>query len=411
MFDIEASVRTLSLKKSDPAKPVLDALPSLIVNGTYITVHNRHFDCVPKDCIMAVSHVWHRPVSVAHLNHVATAEATQLVFEIPVRILRAGAAEWGPDVEIWHDYLSTPQWERDTQQKLLLLLPKIFLAASRTLVHMQDISNATINKLQHGTTNKIKLEGMTGIISSEWYSRLWTTLEMVRSDIAHIITSEYQIIKTEDLLCGLIDETFWNVVQELGNVHAAETAAGGGIWPVPRHVWLPWKIQPMMHARGRSRMTLGVSYEILLEKSCTVHHDLFYGLLGLTGCVLPSGFKLKEEDIDACRQLSFLCINAGDYSPLLIQPVPEEFEESKDISPRWLKGYKCYGLHTWAIGHELSPPQYPPKVINGKVTLELEQVGVVRWSHRFSFDLDDAGITSFLSIVTHVFAITGRNID
>ncbi|KAH8596875.1 hypothetical protein B0O99DRAFT_618832, partial [Bisporella sp. PMI_857] len=167
----------------------------------------------------------------------------------------------------------------------------------------------------------------------------------------------------------------------------------------------------MMYAQGRSRMTLGASYEILLDKDCTVHHDLFYALLGLTGHVLPPGFTLKEEDIDACRQISFLCINAGDYSPLLIQPFPKELEESKDIIPRWLKGYKYYSIHTWAIGHELSPPQYPPKVINGKVTLDLEQVGVVRWSHRFGFDLEDAGITCFLAIITHVFAITGRDID
>lgn len=381
------------------------------MNGAYIAVHNRHLGCVPKNCITAVSHVWHHAVAIANLKQVATPEATQLVFEIPVQILHAAAAEWGPDVEIWHDYLSTPQWERATQQKLLLLLPKIFLAAARTLVHMQDVSIVAVNMLQNGMTSKEKLEGMMGVVTSKWYSRLWTALEMARSHIAQMVTLEYKIVKTEDLLTSLFDEVFLNIVREHGSTRAAETAACYGLWPVPRHIWLPWKIKPMMYARGRSRIALGTSYEIILDKDCTVHHDLFYALLGLTGHALPPGSKLEEGDIEACRQVSFLCINAGDYSPLLIQPDPEEVLESKDIIPRWLKGYKYYSLHTWAIGHELSPPQYPPEVIDGKVTLKLEQVGTVCWSRRFGFDDDDAGITCFSAIVTHVFAITGRNVD
>jgi hypothetical protein len=49
---------------------------------------------------------------------------TSMIFEMPFRILLAVVQRFGPDVHIWHDYMSIPQWQDSFRGTTIL--PQIF---------------------------------------------------------------------------------------------------------------------------------------------------------------------------------------------------------------------------------------------------------------------------------------------
>jgi hypothetical protein len=79
-----------------------------------------------------VSLVWHKDVSDAHHSKHTTDEAVALTWFVPIRILNSAKRSLRGtfrQLEIWHDYLSVPQWNYDVQQRLLLYLPSICKSA------------------------------------------------------------------------------------------------------------------------------------------------------------------------------------------------------------------------------------------------------------------------------------------
>ena len=99
-------------------------------------VHNRHFACMTKDhwrMIVPISHAWDDSVAEAHFTRRSSDSATTLVTDVPSRVLMAVQNRFGRDIEIWHDYISIPQWQHETQQNLLHTLPVIFSQAQRSV--------------------------------------------------------------------------------------------------------------------------------------------------------------------------------------------------------------------------------------------------------------------------------------
>jgi hypothetical protein len=43
------------------------------------------------------------------------------------------------DSEIWHDYLSVPQWGCDVQHQLLYVIPDIFNLLKMSMIHWDDV--------------------------------------------------------------------------------------------------------------------------------------------------------------------------------------------------------------------------------------------------------------------------------
>src|SRR5436309_15898621 len=97
---------------------------SLDITQTPISPHpiriiNRHFTCIKarKVNYIPVSHAWHQVVSSAQKDHIQNIETARLVYQIPIKSLLALSKD--ATTEVWHDYLSVPQWQKKVQQQLL----------------------------------------------------------------------------------------------------------------------------------------------------------------------------------------------------------------------------------------------------------------------------------------------------
>lgn len=143
-FDVNEwpPIRTVSFELRDP--DILTHLP--------IRVHNRHLDCLRKENVkyFTVSHVWHKDIAVANESGNSSTEASIRLMEILVKILNAAVVAFHNShatVEVWHDYVSVPQWNYAIKDKLLLHLPSIFSASSACLVHLDDFHSSLLNRL------------------------------------------------------------------------------------------------------------------------------------------------------------------------------------------------------------------------------------------------------------------------
>ncbi|TAQ89094.1 hypothetical protein B7494_g2568 [Chlorociboria aeruginascens] len=409
-FIVDAPIRTISLSRSKPGSHTSREPPSITIGEDTIVFHNRHLGCIRSEgTFIAVSHAWHSVVSIAHTSRISTPEAVYRVYDTPIQVLRAAAQRWGPDIEIWHDYVSVPQWSYEVQQNLLILLPLIFEWGSRTLVHLQDIPKSVVLRMQNGATCEERLRGAMSVMQSAWYSRVWTSLEMMRSSIAHLVTTENEIFATtDDLFYSKMDAIFRDAIEREGDLIAAEKLAGDfGYLPVPDYIRFPRKSNALMNSRKRHRISLGHAYDILERLQCTVPHDKFIALFGLTGLRVPGG-RVERGDIEACTQLALTCLEAGDFSPLLLCRAKDEQELPQ---MKWLKGYKTNCGHTWQLGDQIGSASYRPIVNNGGITLKLKAVGTICFASKVGqmYLKGEKAFEAFSEIVKFSFGVTGRS--
>lgn len=131
---VDPPIRTVAIEQSDP----------LIVR-----VSNWHMKCVERSGLglISVSHVWHDAIAAANLSEEDTPEASRCLHRVLSEILPTVQATFRDhfgQVELWHDYLSIPQWQRPMQQALLVMLPHIYKIARLCLIHLDDISTKQI---------------------------------------------------------------------------------------------------------------------------------------------------------------------------------------------------------------------------------------------------------------------------
>jgi hypothetical protein len=103
-----------------------------------IRIHNRHLRCIVEQQIqyLPVSHVWHQRVALAHDSKLSNDDAACLIYRHPVYILLSAVEKFGDLIEVWHDYISVPQWKRDMQERILLQIPDILSYPEVILIHL-----------------------------------------------------------------------------------------------------------------------------------------------------------------------------------------------------------------------------------------------------------------------------------
>ena len=62
------------------------------------------------------------------------------MFQSTAKIFEAVTAEIGP-VEVWHDYLSVPQWQTNVQQAPVAAIPQVYSFPPRTAVHLDGVDS------------------------------------------------------------------------------------------------------------------------------------------------------------------------------------------------------------------------------------------------------------------------------
>lgn len=158
-----------------------------------IVIHDWQLQCLLQSGIRyaAISHVWDPDVSrIQDLgrNALQPLQVRRLVVQVPLSIycglLKSdGISELD---EIWHDYISVPQWSDNIKERILLAIPDIYQSAHVTSIHFEDLRKDSVRMLYEGQTSDECLGAITDICNLKWFTRVWTAMEYVRKSAGDI---------------------------------------------------------------------------------------------------------------------------------------------------------------------------------------------------------------------------------
>lgn len=378
-------IRTVSLEQSSGTHPrVIDITQEPIAPGN-LRIFNRHLSCMKAQDTnyIPISHAWHEEVAIAQDLHIESLEASRLVYQTPVKTLLA-LTEKFPDAEIWHDYLSVPQWQSDIQGRLLLAIPEIYNHAEHTVIHLDDV------KADHLAIQTKKLPYdrfiiyFSGIIRSRWFDRMWVALEYMQSNRVIVLTEDYTISNaTATELCHLLDATHSKWVKERSISEVTQD-----IWKQKTTLkrmtsWIDmeaWKNEQDMHK------TFGWAIGILGHRQWRHQKDYLLAL----GKMLD--FQPVEDPLVIVKDhfayffsLASHALLQDDYTSLLFIPPSEEKPERQ--AP-WLRGHSASTWKLWDLGRCHQKAIYLPIVTDGRIKPRLESVGVLEWFELYGFESD-----------------------
>jgi len=364
-----------------------------------LRVVNRHMKCLRQEDLqyIPISHVWHSSVATAHDNRKPSAEAARDVRITVVKVLLATVYWEDKNIEIWHDYFSIPQWQHDIQQRLLLELPHIYAYPPYIIVHQHDADPLCYADLldEHQRSDEQLVRAIIKPAACRWFSRMWVVLEYAVSQRAYIFMENWGLhAKPLNFLLDKIVDLVLNITDDF--VPGEKTSADD-------HLAFRSMARWGGLATSGSPNCMGSAFAALSQSSCREHRDRFLAAYGLLYWNTDSGAasaKVPSDQIEACLWLSLKRLEAGDYTPLLLEP--SKYETS--VQPNWLRGHTNISPYTWFAGNQISPPLQPVIVRDGKVEPNLEVVGQL-----LEVLLQSRGFIklNFNEIIAHVVSISG----
>lgn len=338
---------------------------------------------------------------------------------------------WGLGTEIWHDYVSVPQWSWSKQQEMLRLLPQIYAKAERTIVHLHDVQNSSIDLLFSEVESRDRQHGIRDILAGKWFERMWVCVEWAQSCRIHPLTQDHVLRQdTDDLFWGKIQDVWnhelsLNQLEEIGFLynHRLETGKASlrnapEFYDGPHffNMRMPHTVAASLDVQRRAKICLGEAINIMAERHCREWHDRYVALLGFTGVGLD-GSQLPEDSTKACLALASKCLMGNDYSPLLLIPGPKGVKKHERETtgyspsrPEWLKCYAYMDYLSFVLGAEVSSAHHRPicAEVNGsdspKIVLRLQPIGVVHSVMYHSFNHED--FLAFGRLLRFVLALT-----
>lgn len=110
----DVPIRRIGLERNSPLRPSVIDITQDPISPWNLRIFNRHFACIKTNKVnyIPISHAWHESVAAAHDTRTESISVARIVYQTPLKTLLA-LAEVSPDCEIWHDYISVPQWRAD----------------------------------------------------------------------------------------------------------------------------------------------------------------------------------------------------------------------------------------------------------------------------------------------------------
>ncbi|KAI0910731.1 hypothetical protein F4823DRAFT_344956 [Ustulina deusta] len=380
----EPPIRTFTFETDEDLGEDTSDITQLPIAPHPVRVFNRHFKCLKSKRIkyIPISHVWHEGVSQAQVAREPTPIAIRLGYQVPIRSLLALTRHFGR-VEVWHDYISVPQWQTATQQQLLLQLPKIYSYPDCMIMHLHDVSLSHLNHVVNPPSYSVFLESIAELTNSRYFERMWVVLEYIQSRKATILSRYYDIFDEPAAdLCDIAGANLGKYISRLGQSRFNELAQAKGFQWSKRACWddqQTWK-----HQDPRLR-TLGAAMFIIGQKACRDHRDYFFSLrflLNLRQDESKINTIFSDNTFESYLALCWDVLKSGDYSPLLFLPL-----DSEDSDPRapWLRGYSEISHNVWDYG--TCRQRAKPHVIirGGKIEPNLDSIGVVQSFEHYDF--------------------------
>lgn len=382
----------------------------------HIRVYNRHRACMKEPDLKyaAVSHVWHDAVREAHASGQHHSEGASLVYSVPWKTLVAVTTAFtGDAIEIWHDYWSVPQWNYESQQRILLYIPAIYKMPAKMIVHLEDYEPQWVDLMlefskdldAHMDTvakERDRYDAVAAFLKTSWSHRMWVTLEFLQGRRACVMDSEYNIWRMPKSSRGsfalLRNECRRNYLMLRNNLRDRDPKMYdylGSLAYISRG-----QDTPMNNLR-----CLGSALDEVAVKDCEYYRDRFIAIHAMlwTDSLGVNATEVPKPQIGACEWVWMKALEAGDYSPLLLQPNGEKERELP--SPSWLVGHEMMNGFTWELGRPLELPQGKTIVRDGVVEPEMEQLGVI--TEISGLDLNDNDTAGVLNALIELYIECG----
>ncbi|KAL1647107.1 hypothetical protein SLS58_002878 [Diplodia intermedia] len=373
--------RLLDPNSPDDGQNATNRLPAL---GRTILTFDRHLSCASKANYIAVSHVWNKTVSKVQNGEGSDNEIAQtrvLAVQLPTRVwdgVHSSAGEPGASgPELWHDYLSVPQWQADVKRRILDHVAAIFARAAFTLVHLDDVSRRCVRQMRTGETPRARARGVARICNAAWFGRVWTAMEYVRSPAVRTMLDDCALVDgVTDVFLAELQAAWDALVVERGDAHEAEKLARD-------HGLVPWQLGPLARIRGQEEAaSFAEAFSVLAKRGCRSNADFFHALAGILN---PRWEEEPPPDFerygDATLAFARECLRNGDYTPVLMSPLPV------DDNPGGIgMGYHDGGI--WSLGTLQRAPAVPRLSLSspaGNPVLRVERIGPVRFVRKFNF--------------------------
>ncbi|RDW72878.1 hypothetical protein BP6252_06785 [Coleophoma cylindrospora] len=407
---IESMIRTIAFEKSENSQPSGSDITQTSLTVHPIRIYNRHFRCLKEKAItyIPISHAWHLNVSKFQNDHLPGEdvahdfEVARAVYQTPLRTLQAVTMKFGP-VEIWHDYLSVPQWQPQFQRQLLLAIPDIYSWPERTAIHLDDVSAKALIHVQKNPEYGLFLDGLSEVTRSRWFERMWVTLEYMKSNEVRILTQDWEVFGLNaSLILDRVDAAISKYIKQKGDATFHDHANEKGCKYDTKVCWTDMETWKMRKEKHR---TLGFAIHILGQKKCRDMKDYHYALAGMIGFHV---LKWRDPNDDSRRfwLLVKAALRHGDYTPLLFTPV--QGEQPYDEVP-WLHGHSRMTEKVWDLGACHQKAASSQIWQNGHVSPELEEVGVIESWKRIDVDGDPKVLFwAIVRWVLHIGATSAR---
>ncbi|KAI1874601.1 hypothetical protein JX265_004809 [Neoarthrinium moseri] len=374
--DNDPPIRTFTLEESEDLVGDTADVTRIPLAPHPIRVMNRHMNCIKARRLtyIPVSHVWHQPVSSAQMGKATGARATQLAYQVPIQTLMALTKKFGP-TEVWHDYISVPQWQYEIQRQLLLQIPTIFAFPALMIMHLDDSNSFHLRQLEDPDSYTTFVEAISHVTQSRWFDRMWVALEYIQSQEVSILSKYFDISDTSAAdLSALAASNLGKYAKRLGQDRFNQIAKSKGFQWQKRVSWDDMEVWKRIDPKYRS---LGAAIFIIGQKQCRDPHDYFFALRGL----LDLGQNqteiktiLSDDIFQSFLDLTWDALTVGDYSPLLF--IPPDGEQADQRVP-WLRGHSSMSERLWDLGtcHQLARSRII--IQQDSIRPMLETIGIV----------------------------------
>lgn len=374
--------RTFALENQNPtnssARQCAEKLEVPIM-AKVILVYHRHLKClIATTPYVAITHVWDAQVAELQDRRAkatcSVVEVAKTVLEAPTRICLGLAASLTENFEIWHDYISVPQWQPTLKGQIIQSIPQIFNQAKFIVVYLSDLDAKSVEMMRKGTSVYERCRGISNVCNVKWFSRMWTAMELTQSRELRIMLKDYTLVENRDSSCPFIYELepAWdNEVKKQGPGYKLEKMVGMG------NNLVPWQLCNFMNVRDQSlrgnRIMFAEAHEFLARRCVTIPRDFFHALLGILKIDLTYP-QLSTDSQQAMQQIAKQCMQKGDYSPLFMIPASVQVEPDEATIRR--SGY--LDLYTFALGPEYERATFGIRFQSGNPIFKAEVVGVVQ---------------------------------
>lgn len=147
-----------------------------------MVIFHRHLECLfVSTKYVVISHVSHRDVAEAQQHREFLDDVANIIRNVLARVCQGVAAELGEPFEVWHDYISVPQWHPGAKYAIVPAIPSLFEQAMLPVVHVSDLDAATVERMRNPESTNDRCRAISNLCNLKWFSRVWTAMEFTES--------------------------------------------------------------------------------------------------------------------------------------------------------------------------------------------------------------------------------------